>query len=407
MKYGENRKKFYSTIPEFWSDLYGGEYSLYHSHIITSEDVEEIRFATEKLGQLFFKTAKLLRKMSDEVLSDLGFPKESISFLRFKSISPETIISRFDFVKKENQIKMLEFNSDTPTFIKECFYVNGLVAKHFKQIDPNASELNMLKNTVMKAIIESINTLNLNHVPNVVFTAHEDHLEDWYTCKLLSDLIPFPIKLVPLNNLQLRHDSLVDPDGVPIDVLYRQTYPIEYLIEDCDDTGEKIGLQLLELVQLKKLALINPISAFLLQSKAIQAFIWGLKDDRNFFNKDDAVTIEKYMLPTFLENEPFLDSKLYVEKPVFGREGDTVIIYDQYGKKMIENPYQTYKKELQIFQEYIELPTLDVVTEKGQEQLSYLYGAFLLAGRASAIGIRAGGKITANESYFLPVGLFK
>jgi glutathionylspermidine synthase len=407
MIYGENRKKFYSTIPEFWSDLYGGEYSLYHSHIITSEDVEEIRFATEKLGQLFFKTAKLLRKMSDEVLSDLGFPKESISFLRFKSISPETIISRFDFVKKENQIKMLEFNSDTPTFIKECFYVNGLVAKHFKHIDPNASELNILKNTVMKAIIESIKTLNLNHVPNVVFTAHEDHLEDWYTCKLLSDLIPFPNKLVPLNNLQLRHDNLVDPDGVPIDVLYRQTYPIEYLIEDCDDTGEKIGLQLLELVQLKKLALINPISAFLLQSKAIQAFIWGLKDDRNFFNKDDVVIIEKYMLPTFLENEPFLDSNRYVEKPVFGREGDTVIIYDQYGKKMIENPHQTYKKELQIFQEYIELPTIDVVTEKGQEQLSYLYGSFLLAGRASAIGIRAGGKITANESYFLPVGLSK
>lgn len=407
MIYGENRKQFYSTIPEFWSDLYGGEYSLYHSHIITSEDVEELRFATEKLGQLIFKTAKLLRKMSDEVLSDLGFPKESISFLRFKSISPETIISRFDFVKKENQIKMLEFNSDTPTFIKECFYVNGLLAKHFNQTDPNASELNVLKNTVMKAIIESIKTLNLNHVPNVIFTAHEDHLEDWYTCKFLSDLIPFPNKLVPLNNLQLRHGSLVDPDGVPIDVLYRQTYPIEYLIEDCDDTGEKIGLQLLELVQLKKLALINPISAFLLQSKAIQAFIWGLKDDRNFFNKDEAVIIERYMLPTFLENEPFLDSNQYVEKPVFGREGDTVIIYDQYGKKMIENPHQTYKKELQIFQEYIELPTIDVVTEKGQEQLSYLYGSFLLAGRASAIGIRAGGKITANESYFLPVGLFK
>jgi glutathionylspermidine synthase len=407
MKYGENRNQFYSTIPEFWSDLYGGEYSLYHSHIITSEDVEEIRFATEKLGQLFFKTAKLLRKMSDEVLSDLGFPKESISFLRFKSISPETIISRFDFVKKENQIKMLEFNSDTPTFIKECFYVNGLVANHLNQIDPNASELNMLKNTVMKAIMESIKTLNLNHVPNVVFTSHEDHLEDWYTCKFLSDLIPFPNKLVPLNNLQLRQDSLVDPDGVPIDVLYRQTYPIEYLIEDCDDTGEKIGLQLLELVQLKKLALINPISAFLLQSKAIQALIWGLKDDRNFFNKDDAVIIERYMLPTFLENEPFLDSNLYVEKPVFGREGDTVIIYDQNGKKMIENPHQTYKKELQIFQEYIELPTIDVVTEKGEEQLSYLYGSFLLAGRASAIGIRAGGKITGNESYFLPVGLSK
>jgi glutathionylspermidine synthase len=405
MMYREQRLQFYSTIPEFWFNLYGGEYSLYQSHILTRQELEEIRFATEKLGALFFKSAKLLRKMSDEVLLDLGFPKEAIPFLRFKSIGPETIISRFDFVKNGPEIKMLEFNSDTPTFIKECFYVNGLVTNHFNQKDPNMKELTLLKNAVTKAIIESIKTIENQQYPNIVFTAHLDHMEDWLTCKYLSDIIPIPTKLVPLNEITLFENQLLDSDGVPIDVLYRQTYPLEHLIEDCDENGEKIGLKLLKLMKMKKIAIINPISAFLLQSKAIQALIWGLKNNRHFFSEEETEIIEKYMLPTFLDTEPLLGTTYYVEKPVFGREGDTVTIFNPIGEVTIKNNHQSYQKELQIYQKYMELPTITIETEKGIEHLSYLYGSFLIAGNASAIGVRAGGKITANESYFLPVGL--
>ena len=45
--------------------------------------------------------------------------------------------------------------------------------------------------------------------------------------------------------------------------------------------------------------------------------------------------------------------------------------------------------------------------EKGIEELSLVFGSFLIAGKPSSIGIRAGGKITGNESYFLPVGIKK
>lgn len=47
-----------------------------------------------------------------------------------KGLYPESVISRFDFVLTgDNQMKMLEFNSDTPTFIMECFQMNGEVCK--------------------------------------------------------------------------------------------------------------------------------------------------------------------------------------------------------------------------------------------------------------------------------------
>jgi glutathionylspermidine synthase len=403
MLYKEHRKQFYSTIPDYWSDLSGVEYSLYQTLSLTPEDILEIRKATEKLGRLYFKTAHILRKMSDNVLLQLGFPKAVLPYLRFKSIGPETIISRFDFVKKGSQIKMLEFNSDTPTFIKECFQINGYIAEHFSHSDPNARELVILGNAVTKAIVESVKTLTITDKPNIVFAAHDDYSEDWLTCKFLSHLTPIPSKLHSLKDLRLIKNMLLDADGERIDILYRQTYPLEFLIEDTDDDGTKIGLELLELVKMRKLALINPISSFLLQSKAVQAFIWGLRTNREIYTLEDFSIIEQYMLPTYLENKPFLGSVSYVRKPVFGREGDTVAVYKSNGDMMTKDKRATYHNELQIYQEYVELPQLFIETEKGKEHLSYLFGSFLIAGNASAIGARAGGKITANESYFLPI----
>ena len=70
-----------------------------------------------------------MRNLSDEQLLELDFPA-SLSFIRMKGLYPESVISRFDFVLTgDNQIKMLEFNSDTPTFIMECFQMNGEVCK--------------------------------------------------------------------------------------------------------------------------------------------------------------------------------------------------------------------------------------------------------------------------------------
>ncbi len=85
----------------------------------------------------FFKTARLLRTLSDVQLLELGFPLSSLPYIRMRSLFPESVISRFDFAVTDGGIKMLEFNSDTPTFIMECFQINGAVCKAFDCYDPN------------------------------------------------------------------------------------------------------------------------------------------------------------------------------------------------------------------------------------------------------------------------------
>ncbi|QWG27515.1 glutathionylspermidine synthase [Bacillus mycoides] len=405
-QYIKKRKGFYSNYPHFWSDLYECEYSLFHVFPITEQTIKQLQLATERMGKIFFKTARLLRDLSNEQLLELGFPDASLPFIRLKGMYPESVISRFDFaLTDDNRIKMLEFNSDTPTFIVECFQMNGKVCEKLGYDDPNANQERLLSSGITKAVMEFTKGME---DPNVVFTAHHEHIEDWNTTMYLSGLCHVENKVMPMTELRITDDALVDRDGVPIDVLYRQTYPIEDLIEDQDpETGDLVGVELLQLVKEGKLFIINPLSAFLIQPKSIQCLIWGLAEEGAFYTSEEQKWIKEYMLPTYFEPDLFLGKSPFVQKPSFGREGDTITIRDKDTNIMIRNAHETYKSSLPIFQKYTELPVVFLETEKGIEKLSYVFGAFLIAGKASSIGIRAGEKITGNESYYLPVGIKK
>ncbi|MGM9986458.1 MAG: glutathionylspermidine synthase family protein [Bacillaceae bacterium] len=401
----DNRKTFYEGIPNFWSDLYGEEYALYDLLSVSQEDINELRQCAERVGRVFTKTAQLLRQADDATLMLLGYPRESKEFIRLKTMTAETIISRLDIVKSEQGYKVLEYNSDTPTFIKETFAVNGEVCRHFSVANVNEGEEKRLQQAVDEAVKEcSIGVDN----PYVVFTSHLDHEEDRLTVQYLQQLCTYESTYVPLQDLQIRRDvGLFDKHDKKIDVLYRQTFPIEQLLLDRGEHGEEIGLYFLELVQAGLLRIINPPSAFLLQSKGVMSVIWSLHEiHHDYFTDEEHDWIESYFLPTYLEEDMFLDrNEGYVKKPVFGREGDTVEIYDGNGDKQEENQYKTYNDVPYVYQQYIELPTTTFASEKGVQTGHYLFGVFLINGQPSSIGCRIGNKITDNLSYYYPMGI--
>ena len=350
----------------------------------------------------------------------LGFPSEAINFIRIHYISYESIISRLDLVVTDHEIKLLEVNADTPTFIKECFSVNGHVCQAFHLHNPNEKCEQDLQGALQDAIHSSFRSLQKRKLPNIVFTSHDDHDEDRLTAMYLKELCPMPSQYMSLNELRLIPESIVengntiierglyDSNGEKIDVLYRQTYPIEHLILDKDPvTKEKVGVSLMKLVEDKELAILNPPSAFLLQSKAVMALIWGLHETMNsFYTEEEHHWIHMYFLPTYLDEDLFQEQNIpYVKKPAFGREGDTVEIYQGTGELIDEDRHKTYVDSLPVFQQFIKLPETTVKTEKGLKRVHYMYGCFYINGQASAIGVRAGKQITDNDSYFLPVGI--
>jgi glutathionylspermidine synthase len=257
---------------------------------------------------------------------------------------------------------------------------------------------NAINETISKSIIGLVN-------PIIVFTAHGEHEEDWKTVSYLKSLYKGKSQLIPLDALQIiENEGLFTPDGKRIHVLYRQTYPVELLELDTSPDGSKIGLALLELVNNGKLIMFNPISAFLLQSKAIQALIWNLHiENSEVFSSVEHEIIGKYFLPTYLEPDYFIEKGLpYVEKPAFGREGDTIKIFNE--QLNYQSHQNNYNDQVMVYQQFAPLPKHQVMTPDGLLEMHILVGSFLIKEEAGAIGIRAGNIITGNESCFLPVG---
>lgn len=404
------RIAFYEGIPEFWHDLYGMEYALLDVKKESPEVIESVRDASDKVYKLYRKTADLLRELSDDSLLELGFPEESLSYIRFKSIPQECIVGRFDFVVRSGQVKLLEFNSDTPTFIKELFHVNGKVCGCFSCDDPNAGHEEQLGLELRRALLASWRSLEREGSPKIVFSSHSDHEEDYLTTKYLQSLAGVHSEFVSLDRLQIRTGSeagVYTPSGERIDVLYRPTYPVEHLVDDVDpDTGEKVGQDLIELMLAGKFAILNPPSAFLMQSKGVQALIWGLHESGSeFYTKEEHEWISAFFLPTYLDAEVFEKrGATYVQKPAFGREGDTVRVIEASGRVVMKDAKETYKESLPVYQEFIELPQVRIRTDEGPKPASLMIGSFVINGLPSAIGYRAGNAITDNESYFLPIG---
>jgi glutathionylspermidine synthase len=401
--YHERRQQFYRNIESFWADLYGEEYALYDMQLVSRQEEEHIRLITERIGKVFTKTALLLREVPDETLLEMGYPKETLSFLRLKTLPVESVIARLDLIPYEDGYKCIEINSDTPTFIKELFHVNGRVCKEFGVKNPNEG----LDEQLSKAVQNSIRQSSKEKTPHIVFTAHEDNLEDRETVQYLRQAVPSS-KFTPLHKLQIQRGvGLFDESGVKIDTLYRQTFPIENAIMDQDEEENPIGLWLLELVEEGKLSILNPPSAFLLQNKAVQAVIWGLHEEMNlFFTEEEHQWIGDYFLPSYLEAGPFLDRHLpYVKKPVFGREGDTVEIFHEDGQLNYADSQKSYTAYPSVYQLYVEQPLVHFQSEKGEQKGRLLLGSFLLNGESSAFGYRVGGMITDNLSYYLPVGI--
>ncbi|MFJ8264021.1 glutathionylspermidine synthase family protein [Rummeliibacillus sp. NPDC094406] len=403
--YHTKRKQLYGKMEGFWADLYGEEYALYDIKLLNQEDVAQIRLISERIGSIFFKIGSLLRKVPDEILLEMGFPKDTLSFIRLKTLPAESVISRLDLIPYGDSYKCIEINADTPTFIKELFDINRLVCQEFGVENPNEHMERFLRKAVRDSIYQSTD----KESPHIVFTAHEDNVEDRETVQYLQNAVP-PSKFTPLHKLQIQKGvGLFDEEGIKIDILYRQTFPIESLIMDEDEEGSPIGLWLIELVEEKKLSIINPPSSFLLQNKVVQAVIWGLhKEHHTFFTEEEHMWIEEYFLPTYLEPDYFLQKRLsFVKKPAFGREGDTVEIFNKDGQLIHADVQNSYSEYIPVYQQFVEHPTITFNSEKGKQEGKLLLGSFLLNGKSAAFGYRVGGMITNNLSYYLPIGLLK
>jgi len=408
LSYEEDRERLYGPLRSVfsWDRLDGMEYGVAGIHYITHEFRQEIAFATEALGKIFARTVYAVQNADDALLRDLGIPEEALSAVHVL-VKPElvTVVGRFDFVKTVEGLKMIEFNADTPTSVVEAFFVNGKACSYFGAESLNEG-MEVHIREAFKTIVASYKELGYA-TDSIVFSALGWHDEDRDTVNYLLSQSGLNALFVALEDLRISEDRLcafINNQLVPIDVWYR-LHALEKLAVESDERDKyPTGAHVLDLVARGKLAIINPPSAFIAQSKALLSLIWNLHEVGEFYTTHEHQLIEKYMLPTYMENQ-FLNKSPYVTKPIFGREGGAVCLFEANGVMVERDKDSDYWYQPMIYQKRVEMEEVECYTENGLYNGRLLWGSFLVGGKASAISARIGERITGNLACFLPTGV--
>jgi len=416
--YRERRRAYYSQFPAFWGTLPGEkveEYALYGAIEVSREHASALRIASSRLYQVMTRLALVLQQADDQPLIDIGIPLPTLPCIHIiMPTMPAVMCGRFEFAMTAEGPKLLEFNAETPTFVVELFHINGQVCADFGLVDPNPHCQQQLIQAIHSSINAGLSWVEPRHNKpgSVVFSAYANRKEERGTAEFYRGLLaasgdlPYRTSFCGLHELRVTREGLFTTDGEQVDVLYK-LYPTEHLMEDEAPDGTPVGLALMELVRRRRLAVINPPIAFLLQNKALMALLWAMHMAQSeLFTPEEHSWIEQYLLPTSLsaldtQGEPVYTGP-HVVKPVYGREGASIVIRDQ--NEIVEQSQQSlYNHQVMVYQQYAALPTTTIQTERGLAEAHLVHNCFVTGGIPSAIGVRASHKLIFDDtSYFLP-----
>lgn len=386
---------------------------------------EELRFAAKELFQIFAKTALVFQEAPDDFARAMDMPDTLLPYLHIANrFQLPTWLSRFDFVLDERgRIRMVELNADTPCFIIESFYANGVAAEWFGQGDPNAGSEEELRAFLTKlheelcAPLVDLGRRELCPRP-FLFSCFDDSPEDFattrYLMKLMSEGCPEgDIRFQSFYDLAVDEAGIPLPDGAHAAALYR-LHPMEILIDETTETGEPLGEMFLDLYRRGRFALFNPPEAIILQNKSFMALVYALYRTNRFFSAKEREIIGRYLAPSYFEDDfSSLDDGDYIYKEIWGREGRNVgVLQKQRGKseliieKLADN-YETIicrESKKAMYQKFIHQKPFVHTVDSGEKEGFLTLSCFMLMGEPSALGCRFSPEALAGtEAYFLPL----
>ena len=349
---------------------------------VTQEEAEAYYEAANTIYDMYVQAAEYV--IDNDLFFDLGIPFNLIETIK-KSWENDVhwhIYSRFDLAGgiDGQDIKLIEFNADTPTALFETALLQWAILKS------NNMDEERQFNNVYEAISENFkrlitlfdNTNKFEELYNgwkILFSSVEGNDEEEATTKLLQQMATdagFVTKFEFLQDVRFDEDGIYDTDDINYEYWFK-LYPWEDIAID----EPELATTLTNIIQNQKAIILNPAYTLLFQSKGMLAILYELFPD------------SPYLLKTSFE--PLKGIK-QVEKPVFGREGANTSIIDATGTVVTQTqgPYDNYKK---VYQEYVEFPK-DVHGAKYQAGVFFAY-------EACGLSFRKGGDILDNMSKFV------
>jgi len=286
---------------------------------LTPEEVKEFKTASANLYELAKKAARLVAK--DNRWEEVGIPEEAIALMQF-SIQHELdlhLVSRFDFAGGIDSlpIKFLEINADTCSLMPETAYVQEEYWKSHHFLPHTGIFNNLIVGMTEK--FKNILRQNPDMEPTILLSGMgypEDDLNVQIVGKAARKAGFTKIHFAPLDKVIFSPDEGVyleiTPDNfIQFDFWYKFS-PWDFIVFDEPELLDVLD----NLITQRCVIVLNPAWTMIMQSKGIMKVMYEMEPNN------------PYLLKTGMDELDFPNDQ-HIEKPMFGRMGENVALYDQ------------------------------------------------------------------------------
>ncbi|ADX67213.1 glutathionylspermidine synthase family protein [Weeksella virosa] len=334
---------------------------------ISEKEADQIYDATNELWEMCLHAVEYV--ISNNRLDEFKIPKFIQPYLidTWKNDAP-SIYSRFDFAYHNGQLKLLEFNADTPTSLFECGVVQWLWMEYYFGTQKDQF------NSVHEKLIETWKMLKPYLKGEVVhFTCVRESLEDLTNLEYIRDCAiqaGLQTKLIYIDEIGWNNIHFVDLEEEPITDIFK-LYPWEWMVNELfayNIKNDEFNANWIE-----------PAWKMILSNKAILPILWELYPNHPL------------LLEAYFESANGMEN--YVKKPLLSREGANIEVIKE--GKLFEKTSGEYGEEGFIYQAFANLH---------QEETAYaIIGSWIIGQEACGITFRESDQyITTDKSRFVP-----
>ena len=311
---------------------------------ITQDEMQAFHATVKDLYKMQMEAAKHVAQ--NNLWEQVGIPKEAIPLIEYSLREEEHLhlIGRYDFAggMEGLPIKLLEFNADTFSLLPETVQVQPQMTANL-QPAPTPASYNTFPHLV--DAFRNLLRQNPDFEPTILFSGM-GYEEDTLNLNILLNAAQHAgFKVAQQVNLEKVVFS--EDEGIFVELgrdkfqrfdFFFKMVPWDFI---CFEEPDLLDL-LDNIIRGKHALVINPAFTMLLQSKGLLPIMAKL------------FPTHPSILSASFEESDYEDKKAYVAKPVFGRMGENISLWDKDGEMIMENDGD-YGDFPYIYQEMAEL----------------------------------------------------
>lgn len=305
---------------------------------LSPAEVQALNEAAQHAAQLLKEAA--LKVARENRWRELGIPDRAIPLLKY-SLAHELddyLIGRFDFAGGIDglPLKLIEFNADTSSLLPETAIIQEYMSRQSRS--PGAPFNDLLP--ALERRLRSLLSRYRHKQPSLLLSAM-GHDEDWLNVETVARAA-HAAGFEEVHQVVLEQVIFSPGEGVFIelgrDQFIRFDFWFKFVPWDFIAQEEPELLDLLtEMITRGELVVLNPAWSMLLQSKALLGIAREMAPNDPLLLRTDA-------RPT-----AFTDGR-YVRKPIFGRMGENIALFDGQSKPRAETDGD-FSRQPMVYQE--------------------------------------------------------